>query len=280
MDDWKITRDRKGCERPGCPLPSAQQYFAVLEFPQCVRRDVCDACFCDLERKNEGPLVFWRGIRRSKGNKEPVLDLVSLRALFDKLAEVDDDRARSLRYFCALLLLRKRALRMVKPRTQEQERADLVVVDPKQKDAEPVALFAPAIELDDLSKIKEELLAAMGEDDGQQAAQAADAVPEKAGAAQVQASGGAPSEEAPNEGIPGEGIPGEGTPGEGAAGEGIPGEGIPGEGAAGEGVSGEGHPIAGSAGSVAPVEADAAAGTTAAAAIQEPSSAAGSTAAS
>ncbi len=250
MDDWKITRDRKGCERPGCPLPSAQQYFAVLEFPQCVRRDVCDACFCDLERKNEGPLVFWRGIRRSKGNKEPVLDLVSLRALFDKLAEVDDDRARSLRYFCALLLLRKRALRMVKPRTQEQERADLVVVDPKQKDAEPVALPAPAIELDDLSKIKEELLAAMGEDDGQQAAQVADAAPGEAGATQAQ------------------------------AGEGAPGEGAPSEGAPGQGAPGEGRPSAGSAGAVAPVEADAAAGEAGAAAMQEQSSAEGSTAAS
>ena len=53
---------------------------------------------------------------------------------------------------------------MVPPRTAEQERADLVVVDPKMKELEPIALFAPAIDLDDLSKIKDELLAAMGED--------------------------------------------------------------------------------------------------------------------
>ncbi len=165
MEDWKITRDRKACDRPGCPLPSAQQYFAVLEFPACVRRDVCDACFCDLERKAEGQqVVFWRAQRRKSDSKEPVLDLVSLRALFDKLANVDDERARQLRYFCALLLLRKRVLKMVPPRTAEQERADLVVVDPKMKELEPIALFAPAIDLDDLSKIKDELLAAMGED--------------------------------------------------------------------------------------------------------------------
>jgi hypothetical protein len=164
MEDWKITRDRKGCERPGCPLPSAQQYFAVLEFPACVRRDVCDACFCDLERRAEGPLVYWRAMRKKSDSKEPVLDLVSLRALFDKLAAVEDERARQLRYFCALLLLRKRVLKMVRPRTAEQERADLVVIDPKQKELEPFVLFAPAIDLDDLSKIKGELLAAMGED--------------------------------------------------------------------------------------------------------------------
>jgi hypothetical protein len=164
MDDWKITRDRTACDRPGCPLPSAQQYFVVLEFPACVRRDLCDACFCDHERRAESPVVFWRAQRKATGSKEVVLDLASLRALFDRLGALADDRARSLRYFCALLLLRKRVLKLVPPRTREQERADLVVVDPKQKEMEPVALFAPAIEISDLAAVKDELLAALGED--------------------------------------------------------------------------------------------------------------------
>jgi len=164
-DDWKIHRDRKACERPGCPLPTSKSWFAVLQWPACVRSDMCDACFQDYERKctPETPPIFWRALRKSSGSKEPVLDLNSLRALFDRLAAVDDDRARALRYFCALLLLRKRVLRMVPPRTAEQERADLVVADPKQKEAEPVALFAPAIDLSDLAGLKDELLAAIGE---------------------------------------------------------------------------------------------------------------------
>jgi hypothetical protein len=109
-------------------------------------------------------LVFWRVHRKQASSKEPVLDLVSLRALFDRLGAVDDDRARSLRYFCALLLLRKRVLKMVPPRTKEQERADLVVADPKQKEQEPIALSAPAIDTADLARLKDELLAAIGED--------------------------------------------------------------------------------------------------------------------
>ncbi|MBK8098226.1 MAG: hypothetical protein IPK26_14030 [Planctomycetes bacterium] len=165
MDDWKIQRDRKLCDKPGCPLASSQHYYAVLEWPACVRRDLCDACFVDYERRCAGgePPIFWRAFRKHVGSKDPVLDLVSLRLLFDRLATVDDDKARSLRYFCALLLLRKRALKMVPARTAEQERADLVVVDPKLKEMPPVALFAPAIDLDNLGAIKDELLAAMGE---------------------------------------------------------------------------------------------------------------------
>jgi len=190
MEDWKITRDRKACERPGCPLPSAQQYYAVLEFPACVRRDVCDACFCEVERNAAGQAVYWRAQRRKSDSKEPVLDLVSLRALFDKLGGVEDERARQLRYFCALLLLRKRVLKMVPPRTAEQERADLVVIDPKMKELEPIALFAPAIDLDDLSKIKDELLVAIGEDaEGGKAEAAAETAP--AAGPQVSAEGSA-----------------------------------------------------------------------------------------
>lgn len=176
-EDWKIQRDRKACEKPGCPLPTSQSYMAVLEWPACVRRDLCDACFQDYERKCQGaePPIFWRAKRKQKGSNEPVLDLTSLRMLFDRLGSVDDDKARSLRYFCALLLLRKRVLRMVQPRNAAEERADLVVVDPKQKELPPVLLFAPNIDLDNLGAMKEELLAALGEGDGDGSAEGADA---------------------------------------------------------------------------------------------------------
>ena len=169
-DEWKIHRDRKACDKPECPLPTDRSWLVVLDWPACVRRDLCDACFHDYERRCQGgePPIFWRALRKTSGAKEPVLDLNSLRLLFDRLATVDDERARSLRYFCALLLLRKRVLRMVPPRTAAQERADLVVVDPKMKEMEPVALVAPAIDLGDLGAIKDELLAAIGDNAQQQ----------------------------------------------------------------------------------------------------------------
>lgn len=170
-EDWKIHRDRTACQKPGCPLPTSRAYVAVLEWPACVRHELCEACFTDHERRCQGgeAPIFWRALRKQVGSKEPVLDLASLRLLFDRLGTVDDDRARALRYFCALLLLRKRVLKMVAPRNAEQERADLVVVDPKLKEMEPVSLFAPAIDLSDLGAIKDELLAAIGEDAGKDA---------------------------------------------------------------------------------------------------------------
>ena len=186
-DEWKIHRDREGCQKPGCPLLTSRSYFAVLEWlpvatkkdPDtevitCVRRELCDACFQDYERNcdAEKPPIFWRAMRKVAGKKDPVLDLQSLRMLFDRLANVEDDRARALRYFCALLLLRKRVLKMAKPKTREQEQADLVLRDPKIKDMEPVCLVAPAIDINDLGAIKDELLAMLGEGSEEESADA------------------------------------------------------------------------------------------------------------
>lgn len=163
MEEWKITRDRARCDKPGCPLPTQRDFLAVLELPACVRRDLCEACFTDRVRQEGEPPVFWRARRKGQGSREPVLDLASLRILFDRLGKVDDDKARSLRYFCALLLLRKRVLKMVRPRNAAEERADLVVVDPRLKEMAPVALFAPAVDGADLTAVKAELQAALGE---------------------------------------------------------------------------------------------------------------------
>jgi hypothetical protein len=130
-----------------------------------MRRDLCEPCFLEIERSGGEPPIFWRAHRKAAGSKEPVLDLMSLRGLFDRLGKVDDDRARSLRYFCALLLLRKRVLKMVRPRNEAEERADLVVIDPKVEGMEPVPLFAPGLEAADLGAIKQELLAALADTD-------------------------------------------------------------------------------------------------------------------
>ncbi len=173
MEGWKIQRDRTKCEEPGCPLPAAEEYFAVLEVPECVRRDLCAMCFHRIDKSAADAPIFWKCRRRVDGQKGPVLDLVALRMLFDRLAEVDDDKARGLRYFVALLLLRKRLLKMVDAMNEEQERADLVVIDPKVEGMAPVALFAPALDEERLANLETELMDALAAGDEEPEVEAA-----------------------------------------------------------------------------------------------------------
>ena len=172
MEQWRIQRDRRRCEKPGCPLSGRGEvdYYAVLELPECVRRDLCAPCFRERAAVEDGGhLVFWKVHRPEK--QGPVLDLASLRRLFDVLGEEQpEDRrevAAELRYLVALLLLRKRMLKLVDPRSEEEEAADLLVVDPKVEGMEPVALHGPEMTSERLESLKAELIAVL---DGGEAA--------------------------------------------------------------------------------------------------------------
>lgn len=163
MEGWKIHRERSKCPEPGCPLPGADEYFAVLELPSCERHDLCATCFHRRAGQDGQSLIFWKARRREGERRAPTIDLASLRVLFDRLGEVEGDEARGLRYFVALLLLRKRVLRMVQPANLAEEAADLVVIDPKLQGAPRVSLVAPELQGDRMGRLKDELLAALAE---------------------------------------------------------------------------------------------------------------------
>lgn len=163
MEAWKIRLEKTRCTRAGCPLPAAREYYALLTLPQCARRDLCAPCFDELLAQSPEPPIYWKA-RRQPGDKKAVtLDVESLRALFWRLAEERAEGAAGLRYLVALLLLRKRAFKVARGEGSANLDADLVVVDPRQPEAKPVALYAP--ELDDaaLAALKDELVAALGE---------------------------------------------------------------------------------------------------------------------
>ena len=171
-EDWKILRDRGRCEEPGCPLATAEEFFAVLDLPECRRHDLCATCFQRHASASAGDPIFWKARRRVGEKRGPTIDLVSLRVLFDRLGEVDCDEACGLRYFVALLLLRKRVLKLVNPVSHAEEAADLVVIDPKLPGGARVALRAPELEGDRMSRLKDELLAALAEQEADTGGQA------------------------------------------------------------------------------------------------------------
>lgn len=163
MSDWKILRDRsqaETCSRGGCALAGEAEHYAILELPACIRRQVCLTCFHELKSQGCEMPFHWKVRRRPDGKRQAVMDLASLRALFDRLAE--EPEASALRYLVALLLLRKRVLRIADARNAQEEQADLLVIDPKVDGMEPVALAAPSLPPEALADLEQELAAAIG----------------------------------------------------------------------------------------------------------------------
>lgn len=166
MDGWKIPRAPKDCAELGCSINAGQEFYAVLDLDPFARRDLCAVCFSRMERSDQRPPIFWKSRRRTPGGKNtgPVLDLTALRVLFDRLGEAgDDEKARGLRYFVSLLLLRKRVLKLVDAMTPAQEAADLVVIDPKVQGMAPVALTAPDLDNASLETLEADLMAALSD---------------------------------------------------------------------------------------------------------------------
>ena len=189
MEQWRIQKDRTKCDKPGCTLAADPEFYAILQLPDCVRIERCLTCFNEISAANDNLPFHWLVRRKDGANRQPVLDLESLRRLFDRHGEpvADEDleaevaeetdqaeeaegveaaaaRQAGLRYLVALLLLRKRRLKMVDARNEFEERADLVVIDPKVEEMEPVALFAPDLDDDKLDELRAELMVAIGEE--------------------------------------------------------------------------------------------------------------------
>lgn len=198
MEQWKIHKDRVKCDKPGCSLAAEMEYFAILQLPDCIRLERCQNCFGEIQRSGQSMPFHWKIRRTVDGKQQPILDLESLRTLFDTLGQTDPEAssgdesednaaasapevseqaeggdgsaapldatevASGLRYLVALLLIRKRRLKMVDALTPGQEAADLVVIDPKVEGMEPVALFAPSLDPERLAGLREELTAAIG----------------------------------------------------------------------------------------------------------------------
>lgn len=113
MTEYAIQPLSLRCAQTGRELKPGEVYYSVLsESPGgFVRTDYCAEAWAGPP---EGAVGFWRSVV-SQGVKErraPIDDSV-LRECFVRLADADDPYKRSFRFILALLLLRRKALKLL-----------------------------------------------------------------------------------------------------------------------------------------------------------------------
>lgn len=113
VEDWEISRTTGKCAASDRPLAEGESYYAVLMETAAgfERRDYA----VDAWRgPPEGTFCYWRGrvpIREKKPGSYAV-DTVILSQLFVQLEETQSEPKQQLRFVLALLLMRKRLLKM------------------------------------------------------------------------------------------------------------------------------------------------------------------------
>ena len=111
-DAWKIPTASRQCAACNAALPVGHLVTTVFrwlpEGPE--RRDLCETC--GQSEENLSDAFFWRRHLPESEARRPVVDYALLRELFTRMLQRGDEIYRRLSYLVALVLVRKRFLKL------------------------------------------------------------------------------------------------------------------------------------------------------------------------
>ena len=112
-EEWKIASGRKECARCGRKFEEGETLFSALyeEGYEFKRLDYCRACWGG---SGEGTFSFWRTQVPPNDEPNPLPPNEALLEMFRKLREGSNARREQFRYVLALLLRRKKVLKLLR----------------------------------------------------------------------------------------------------------------------------------------------------------------------
>ena len=156
MSDWKIARKGTACATCGEVFGPGEAFVSAIwlgEDAQFVRRDLHLACF---EAVEEEAYSRWVTAIPEKKEKKPPLDLGLAKEFLLRLVKEADPEKHKVALVLALLLLRKRRLKLLGERGTDDGRVMDLVVPAKTGDRE-ICLPAPELEDSEAEEITAEL---------------------------------------------------------------------------------------------------------------------------
>lgn len=162
MNDWNIQSRGHGCEACAKPFADKEAYHTLLfeEKAELRRSDICAACwqqqFSDGARDRKGFLSYWQGIYEAP---PPVVDPIqreTAETLLRKLIEQNDPAHQPAGYILAVMLERKRILK-VKEQVMRDGKRTFIYEQPKTGDV--FTITDPALRLDQLEAVQRDVAA-------------------------------------------------------------------------------------------------------------------------
>jgi hypothetical protein len=162
MNEWNIQSRAHACEACAKPFADREPLHTLLfdAPPELRRSDICDACWqkqnADATRENKNFISHWQGIYEAP---VPVVDAIqkdTAETLLRKLIELNDPRNIAAGYILAVMLERKRILK-VKEQLQREGQRVFVYEQPKTGDI--FTIIDPALRLDQLEQVQRDVAA-------------------------------------------------------------------------------------------------------------------------
>src|SRR5882672_5445177 len=118
MNEWNIQSRAHACEACTQPFADKQPYHTLLldETPALRRSDICDPCWqklsADAARSRAGFISHWQGIFEVPPPVADVIERETAETVLRKVVERNDPRYAAAGYILAVMLERKRILKV------------------------------------------------------------------------------------------------------------------------------------------------------------------------
>jgi hypothetical protein len=156
MSAWSFRRRRGTCSVCEREFDDGEAHFSALAIQgeELSREDACRACWKARDDSLPAPLFWWRTRHHVAARKGLALDLEAIQGLFLGLEGRDEQHLRELRYVLALILLRKRRLKIERiERSDEGE--SMILRRPRRQEALRVWVFE--FDAERMAQLRDEL---------------------------------------------------------------------------------------------------------------------------
>jgi hypothetical protein len=163
MNDWNIQSRSAACEACGKPFADREAFHTLLfdDRSEFLRRsDVCEACwqnqFSDGARERKGFISHWQGIYEAPAPTADAIHKDTAETLLRKLIEQNDPRYAPAGYILAVMLERKRVLKVKEEVVRDGKR---VFIYEQSGTGDVFTITDPALRLDQLEEVQRDVAA-------------------------------------------------------------------------------------------------------------------------
>lgn len=156
-DMWHVARSTRACASTGVEIPPETPYYsALLETDDGFeRKDFAAAAWPGVDRAEF--FSYWKNKGYSpRADKRPAVDYERLLSFFDALDGTEDRSKRLLRYVVALVLVRRRKLRL-DDMTRTDDGEDRLVLHDRRDGGKTVVVASPEATREELEQTQEKL---------------------------------------------------------------------------------------------------------------------------
>src|ERR1700677_2279368 len=162
MDEWNIQSRGHACEACGKTFVDKQHYYTLLfdEKQDFRRSDVCPECwqkqFSDGARDRKGFISYWQGIYDAPVAVPEAIRRDTAESLLRKLIEQNDPKYIPAGYILAVMLERKRLLKIKEQVVREGQR---IFIYEQPGTGDVFTIVDPALQLNQLEQVQRDVAA-------------------------------------------------------------------------------------------------------------------------